>query len=166
MEDDRNIAALYRALMEQEQTPGFNAKTLNVVEDATPLVRRVHGASEATRKVLLREYLQEEGTHALPKSDASEIIKKRFDGSLSFSNHLMTDTATPRKVRCRGHQWESYRFIYCVLNKESASRDHVIRHRCHNRCCINPKHLEIGSQADNKPGDWEFSAQGVDPDYL
>jgi len=79
---------------------------------------------------------------------------------------LVTDTAKPRKVRFLGHQWEAYRFIYCVLNEEIASRDHVIRHRCHNRCCINPEHLEIGSQADNKRDDWEFSAYGVDPDFL
>jgi hypothetical protein len=75
-------------------------------------------------------------------------------------------SATPRKVRFNGHQWEAYRFIHCVLNQEIASRDHVIRHRCHNRLCVNPDHLEIGSQADNKRDDWAHWAYGTDPDYL
>jgi hypothetical protein len=79
---------------------------------------------------------------------------------------LVTDTARPRKVRVRGHQWEAYRFVYCVLNCEVAARDQVVRHRCHIRLCINPDHLELGSQADNKRDDWACWAYGVDPDYL
>ncbi len=69
----------------------------------------------------------------------------------------------PCKVRCRGHQWEAYRFIYCVLNKEIASSDHVIRHRCHNRKCVNPEHLVIGSQADNKRDEEEYWSYEIDP---
>ncbi len=42
----------------------------------------------------------------------------------------------------------------------------VIRHRCHNRLCINPAHLEIGSRADNKRDDWDYEANGVDFDLL
>ena len=79
---------------------------------------------------------------------------------------LVTDTAKPRKVRFGGHQWEAYRFIYCVLNQQVAARDQVVRHRCHNRRCINPHHLELGSQADNKRDDWANWAYGVDPDFL
>ena len=78
----------------------------------------------------------------------------------------VTDTVKPQKVRFNGHQWEAYRFIYCVLNEEIASRDRVVRHRCHNRSCINPEHLEIGSQQDNKRDDWEHWAYGSDTDYL
>lgn len=42
----------------------------------------------------------------------------------------------------------------------------VIRHRCHNRMCINPEHLTIGNRADNKRDDWEYLANGVDFDLL
>ena len=42
----------------------------------------------------------------------------------------------------------------------------VVRHRCHNRNCINPDHLDIGSRADNKRDDWENWANGVDFDFL
>jgi len=43
LHDCFRAAALHRALMERKQSPGFNAKTLNVVEDATPLMKRVPG---------------------------------------------------------------------------------------------------------------------------
>ena len=65
-----------------------------------------------------------------------------------------------------GRQTYAYRFVYCVLNEVAASRERVVRHRCHNRRCINPEHLEIGSQADNKRDDWEHWAGGTDPDFL
>ena len=58
------------------------------------------------------------------------------------------------------------RFIHCVLNREIASRDHVVRHRCHERLCVNPAHLELGTQADNKRDDWVYWAGGVDLDLL
>ena len=97
------------------------------------------------------------------RSRAFSLIKEAREDS---NGCMVTDTETPRKVRFAGYQWEAYRFIYCVLNREIASRDRVVRHRCHNRLCVNPAHLEIGSQADNKRDDWEHWANGVDWDYL
>ncbi|WP_223228363.1 hypothetical protein [Roseovarius litoreus] len=46
------------------------------------------------------------------------------------------------------------------------ARDGQYGHRCHNRTCITPEHLQIGSQADNKRDDWENWAYGVDPHFL
>lgn len=79
---------------------------------------------------------------------------------------LVTDTDKPRKVRFRNRQLEAYRFIHCVLTRTIASRDHVVRHRCHNRLCVNPEHLALGTAADNKRDDWAHWAYGTDPDYL
>jgi hypothetical protein len=79
---------------------------------------------------------------------------------------IETHTNAVRKVRFKGQQYAAYRFIYCTLNEVTPSFEEVIRHRCHNRRCINPTHLDIGSRADNKRDDWDFWANGVDFDYL
>lgn len=79
---------------------------------------------------------------------------------------IQTNTKEVKKVRFKGHQYAAYRFIYCVMNHATPSFEEVIRHRCHNRRCINPKHLETGSRADNKQDDWDFEANGVDFDLL
>lgn len=79
---------------------------------------------------------------------------------------IETGTQDPRKVRFRGRQVAAYRFIYCVLNREVASGEDVVRHRCHNRRCINPAHLCLGSRADNKHDDWEHWANGVEHNLL
>ena len=79
---------------------------------------------------------------------------------------IVTDTTAVRKVRFHGHQFPAYRFIYCALTGTIASWDEVIRHRCHNRNCINPAHLEIGSRGDNRRDDWEYQANGFDPNFL
>jgi hypothetical protein len=87
-------------------------------------------------------------------------------GTRTDTGCIVTETAAVRKVRFHGAQYAAYRFIYCVLNDVSPSFEEVIRHRCHNRRCINPAHLEIGSRADNKRDDWDYLANGVDFDYL
>jgi hypothetical protein len=83
-------------------------------------------------------------------------------GTLLDTGCIVTDTAAVRKVRFKGNQYAAYRFIYCALNDATPSFEEVIRHRCHNRRCINPAHLEIGSRADNKHDDWDYHANGVD----
>lgn len=79
---------------------------------------------------------------------------------------MVTDTKAIRKVRFHGNQTAAYRFVYCVLTETTAGYAQVVRHLCHNRQCINPDHLTIGSRADNKRDDWERMANGVDFDQL
>ena len=71
----------------------------------------------------------------------------------------VSDTQEPRKTRYRGRQVAAYRLVYCVLNRAVVSEDVVVRHRCHNRLCMNPDHLTEGTRADNKRDDW---ANGTD----
>ncbi|MXQ09548.1 hypothetical protein GQ651_17010 [Alphaproteobacteria bacterium GH1-50] len=78
----------------------------------------------------------------------------------------VTNTAAPRKVTFRGHQLPAYRFVHCVLERHIVGRDWVVRHRCHNRLCMRPEHLILGTQADNKRDDWEYWAGGVDHRFL
>ncbi|MCP5075922.1 MAG: hypothetical protein GY947_21850 [Rhodobacteraceae bacterium] len=48
----------------------------------------------------------------------------------------------------------------------AARSEEVVRHRCHNRLCINPDHLTIGSKAENRQDDWDHWANGLDPTLL
>ena len=79
---------------------------------------------------------------------------------------LVTPTATYSKTQMRGRQWPSYRFILSVLERVSMPEAIVVRHKCHNRLCINPQHLQFGTQADNKRDDVARWANGIDYDYL
>ena len=75
---------------------------------------------------------------------------------------IVTSTTQPRKLRFHGSQDRAYRFIYCVRHRLAANRHQVIRHRCHNRCCINPEHLTIGDRRDNLYDELDRRANGVD----
>ncbi|MGA0542372.1 HNH endonuclease [Neotabrizicola sp. VNH66] len=105
--------------------------------------------------------------HANHKEEARQrAFSLLNEGIKTDTGCIRTDTKAIRKVRFRSHQYAAYRFIYCVLNDETPSFEEVIRHRCHNRLCINPAHLEIGSRADNRRDDWDYEANGVDFDLL
>ncbi|SPH22343.1 hypothetical protein ASD8599_03087 [Ascidiaceihabitans donghaensis] len=75
---------------------------------------------------------------------------------------MVTVTAEPRKVRFMSGQDRAYRFVYCIQNQLATNRHQVVRHLCHNRRCMNPRHLTIGDRRDNLNDDRERRANGVD----
>ncbi|WP_322889991.1 MULTISPECIES: HNH endonuclease [unclassified Yoonia] len=101
-------------------------------------------------------------------SAEAEALANRLvrDGRRTEEGCIVTNTNTVRKVRFQGQQYAAYRFIYCALNQEVPSYHDVIRHRCHNRLCINPDHLQKGTRADNQRDDWDHWANGIDHRYL
>ena len=116
---------------------------------------------EDDSELWLREII--ETCHEEARKRALSLVR---EGRITETGCIVTDTAAPRKVMFRGRQTYAYRFIHCVLEGVAASRDQVVRHRCHNRLCVNPEHLQLGSQADNKRDDWLHWAGGTDPDFL
>ncbi|MDF3420095.1 hypothetical protein HKX23_17025 [Sulfitobacter sp. KE29] len=48
------------------------------------------------------------------------------------------------------------------ISQVAANSDQVVRHRCHNRRCINPEHLTIGDRRDNLYDELDRRANGVD----
>ncbi len=90
MQDDAAMSALYLALMRRELSEGFSAKTLNVDEDATPLMKRVMGASEQTNIGVLRDYLAERGVHALPEALAANVVRDELRANINSTRHLMS----------------------------------------------------------------------------
>ncbi|UTH44939.1 HNH endonuclease [Loktanella salsilacus] len=112
-------------------------------------------------EVWLAKVLSEDYEEALARA-ASLVAAAQVDEN----GCLVTNTTSPRKTRFHGHQLPAYRFVYCVLNRAVIGWKEVVRHRCHNRLCLNPEHLVHGSRADNKRDDWDYWANGVDYDLL
>lgn len=84
------------------------------------------------------------------------------EGARVDTGCIETPTLEARRVRFRGKQLPAYRFVFCVLNGVIAGYDDVVRHRCNNRRCINPDHLELGSRGENLQDEREFASNGVD----
>ena len=104
-------------------------------------------------EVILKDHLEE------ARSRAFSLIA---EGTIAVTGCIETPTVDARKVRFMQRQMPAYRFIYCILNEVVAGYDDVVRHRCNNRRCLNPEHLEVGSRGENLQDEREFSANGVD----
>ena len=89
MTDDAFIVALYKDLMHRKLSKGFSAKTLNVVEDSTPLMARVQGALEMTVKSLLRDYLNEKKMRAVPEMEIARIVREDLGSNPNATKHLL-----------------------------------------------------------------------------
>lgn len=60
-----------------------------------------------------------------------------------------THTQTPARLVYRGRRIYAYQLVYWSKNTLLPSYGEVVRHKCHNRRCINPDHLAHGTQRDN-----------------
>jgi hypothetical protein len=114
-------------------------------------------ASQQWFGVVFRDHLEE------ARSRASTLLD---EGVRVETGCIETPTQDARRVRFRGRQLHAYRFVFCVLHEVAAGYDDVVRHRCNNRRCINPDHLELGSRGENLQDEREFGANGVDFDLL
>lgn len=94
-----------------------------------------------------------------------ELYKKRSESARSQKRFAFKITSTGC-VECTSHRYASHgylqvridkkstlmnRFVYCKYNKCSEKFIYglVIRHKCDNKFCINPMHLEKGTHKEN-----------------
>lgn len=61
----------------------------------------------------------------------------------------MGQDENPQRVFWRGHRQKVYQLIAWALAGDIPRRGLVVRHKCDNRLCIHPQHLEVGTQSAN-----------------
>lgn len=108
---------------------------------------------------------QKTASHNLSSNEQREWWLKLFLEGCTLMNTLeqfchkitVTETGcwvppnrTVARLRLKGRRIYAYQLVYWGGNTLIPAQGEVVRHRCHNRKCVNPEHLEHGTQRDNK----------------
>jgi hypothetical protein len=101
------LSAFYAELMARRQSDGFSVKTLNVVRDATPLMKRIQGTSDLTAKSLLREHLASLGRHALPEASLPKVLREDLQTNINATKHLMSSMGWQKE----SEKWDGCRAV-------------------------------------------------------
>ncbi|XHY14232.1 hypothetical protein NeNHUV3_15110 [Nereida sp. NH-UV-3] len=89
------------------------------------------------------QLLDDAASTALVIEDLLAKTKRAEGGCLEASQ------GRSKRVTLKQKQVYAYQLIYWAGNALIPSSDDVVRHKCHNRRCINPLHLTHGTQRDN-----------------
>jgi hypothetical protein len=91
LDDPANVARFYNWLLAREIPATFNAKSLNIVEHATPIMKRLQQTSRQTNLDLLEEYLASEKVFAIPQEDVARYVREELNGNSNQTRHMMND---------------------------------------------------------------------------
>lgn len=76
----------------------------------------------------------------------AELSVAESSGCIRFTGHL--DREGYGRIMVARVKYMAHRLAYSI-NNGPIPDGYVVRHKCDNPSCINPEHLEVGTQADN-----------------
>ena len=94
-------------------------------------------------------------------------IKDPLPSSMSASRTLegcwvLKTHDNPQNITINGFPDLAYRFVPIILKAELMGEREVVRHLCHNRACVCPDHLVIGTYQQNTQDEHERVYAGRD----
>ncbi|WP_120503432.1 primase-helicase family protein [Sulfitobacter mediterraneus] len=91
LDDPSNVARFYNALMSRELPTTFNAKSLNITDQATPIMKRLQETSRQTNLDQLEEYLNADQLVVVPQETVATYVRKELNGNGNQTRHLMNE---------------------------------------------------------------------------
>ena len=101
--EPRNIAKLYNALMQRVPAAAFSAKTLNVAQQATDVMKCIHESARQVSVEQVEEYLNLRKINAISEANLAEFVRETLRGNINAIRHFMTELGwTKSKVKWGG----------------------------------------------------------------
>jgi hypothetical protein len=91
LDDPANVARFYNWLLVKKLPDTFNAKSLNIVENATPIMKQLQQTSRQTNLDILEEHLNAQKYLVIPQDDVAKYVREELGAKASQVRHLMDE---------------------------------------------------------------------------
>jgi hypothetical protein len=91
MDDEGNLAKVYRALMQRDLPEDFNPKSLDTSTIDTLVMQQIRATSQETMLQQLEELLEEDGRGAIPQKILGLLVSEELRMNPNRLSHMMPD---------------------------------------------------------------------------
>lgn len=99
IEFDEHLVGIYAALMSRKLPADFDAKTLNVVNSATQIMKVIQSGSAKITQEMLDENLNRRELNAIPQAKVVEIVTGELKQSPEATKHLLSELGWTKVMR-------------------------------------------------------------------